>query len=123
MVCDEIEVPAKLRKPKSDEVDTNEVAAARKEATDVYSEYEQNAIRGRHIICESIFDTVLEEFLAEMSDPVLLWKSLAQKFNRKSVAGQDRAQRNLLLFEHHETETADQTIKRFQQVVKVCIQQ
>lgn len=123
LVNDDIDIPAKLRKLELDAVQTEEETEIRKKATEMYDTYAKKVIRAAFIISESISDTILSEFSSDIRDPVKLWKNLEKKFARKSQAGRSSAQRELHNFEHNEHETADQTISRFQQVVKVCEQQ
>ena len=51
------------------------------------------------------------------------WNKLQQKFARRSEMGQQTAQMALLHFQHMETETADDTIARFETIVEKCVQQ
>lgn len=88
-----------------------------------YETYKKNENRAGIIITESMSDSILEEFSSFAEDPVLLWQKLELKFNRKSEAAKSDAQLALLTFHHSEIETADQTILRFQKVVKAYVQQ
>ena len=54
-----------------------------------------------------------------LDDPIAIWNKLQQKFARKSEMGKSAAQKALLNFQHLETETADETICKFEVVVEM----
>ena len=58
-----------------------------------------------------------------IDDPVATRKRLQDKFERKTEMATEAAQLQLLNFQHMETETADQTIERFELVLETCHQQ
>ena len=58
-----------------------------------------------------------------IADPVATWAALSHKYARKSKMAAEAAHMALLLFEHVDTELADETISRFQAVVLRCNQQ
>ena len=92
-------------------------------AADNYDAYEQDRNKAACLLVESISDTQLLTVTSVLSDPVAIWKKLQQKFARKSEMGKSAAQKALLNFQHLETETADETICRFEVVVERCEQQ
>ena len=55
-----------------------------------------------------------------IEDPVSTWKRLQDKFERKTEMAAEAAQLQLLNFQLMETETADQTIERFELVLETC---
>ena len=75
------------------------------------------------LISESISDAEILFVASVLEDPVATWDKLQQKFARRSEMGQQTAQMALLHFRHMETETADDTIARFEAVVEKCVQQ
>ena len=75
------------------------------------------------LIAEPITDSEILSVTSVMEDPVATWNKLRQKFARRSEMGQEAAQMALLSFQHIETETANDTIERFESVIKECAQQ
>ena len=102
--------------------DADDVEAATKEA-DKYDAYMADSRKAACLLVESISDHQLSSTAHCMEDPVVLWKKLQQKFARKSEMGKSSAQRAPLSFAHIETETAEETISRFEVIVIKCEQQ
>ena len=75
------------------------------------------------LIAESISDAEILSVTTVLEDPVATWNKLQQKFARRSEMGQEAAQMALLHFQHVETETADETITRYEAVIEKCAQQ
>ena len=123
VVIDDVDIPPQVRKLDHGIAQTVEEVEIRKKATDAYDEYTEKVTRAGIIISESISDKILRSFSTIMHDPVQLWEKLEKKFARTSQAGRSSARRDLLSFEHHENETAEETINRFERVVEICEQQ
>ena len=102
--------------------DAEDVETSTKEA-DKYDAYMADFRKAACLLVESISDPHLSSMAHCMEDPVVLWKKLQQKFARKSEMGKSSAQRALLSFAHIETETAEETICRFEAIVIKCEQQ
>ena len=98
------------------------IAAAKSEA-DKYDAYIADFRKAACLLVESISDPQLFGMENAMEDPIFLWKKLQQKFARKSEMGKSSAQKALLSFTHMETETAEETISRFEAIVLKCEQQ
>lgn len=58
-----------------------------------------------------------------ITDPVVVWKRLQNKFERKIEVAKEAAHMAFLNFEHSEIETADSLIERFEKAVQLCEQQ
>ena len=85
--------------------------------------YEDDANKAACLLVESISDSELLSVASVMHDPVAIWSKLQQNFARKSEAGKSAAQKSFLNFQHLETESADETISRFEAVVERCQRQ
>ena len=86
-------------------------------------EFEDACNKAACLISESISDAEILFVASVLEDPVATWDKLQQKFARRSEMGQQTAQMALLHFQHMETETADDTIARFEALVEKCVQQ
>ena len=75
------------------------------------------------IIAETISDSQIYAVRSILGNPILTWKKLQEKFERKSRAEFSSAQLELLNFQHQEAETADATIERYEGVIEHCQQQ
>ena len=84
-------------------------------------EFEDASNRAACLISESISDAKILFVASVLEDPVAMWNKLQQKFARRSEMGQQTAQMALLHFQHMEIETTDDTIARFEAVVKKCV--
>ena len=100
--------------------DSVEADAAR---ADTYDAYMADFRKAACLLVESISDPQLSSMAQLMSDPIMLWKKLQQKFARKSEMSKSSAQKALHCFTHSETETAKETIVIFQAIVVRCEQQ
>ena len=56
-------------------------------------------------------------------DPLQIWDTLREKFERRFEAEAETAQFQLIDFAHREGESANSTINRFETAVKNCIDQ
>ena len=72
------------------------------------------------LLITSIHDDELHEIMDVQDDPELIWDRLEQKFDRVSEAEADNAHMQFMEFAHIETETALQTIARFNVIVRKC---
>ena len=75
------------------------------------------------LLAESISDSILLSVTSILSDPAATWKKLQQKFARKSELEHEASQKAFLSFQHEETESADETITRFEAIVDRARQQ
>ena len=80
-------------------------------------------MRASCLIAAAISDTEILAVTDVLDDPVKTWAALSRKYQRKSKMEAETAHMALLQFEHIETETADDTITRFQAMVLKCRQQ
>ena len=92
-------------------------------ATKKIDDFEDAYNKAACLIAESISDTEILSVTSVLEDPVATWNKLQQKFARRSEMGQEAAQMALLHFQHVETETADETIARYESVIEKCVQQ
>ena len=116
--------PARPRAHSRDEEDLSQAdIATTKIAADKYDAYEKDFNKAACLLVESISDSQLLTVTSVLDDPIAIWNKLQQKFARKSEMGKSAAQKALLNFQHLETETADETICRFEAVVERCEQQ
>ena len=106
-----------------DEAATSEAIVSSKNAADKYDAYIADFRKAACLLVEAISDSQLSGMQNIMDDPIVLWKKLQQKFARKSEMGKSSAQKALLSFAHMETESADETISRFEALVLKCEQQ
>ena len=97
--------------------------AAIDEATKRLDDFEDAYNKAACLIAESISDAEILSVTTVLEDPVATWDKLRQKFARRSEMGQEAAQMALLHFQHIETETADETITRYEAVLEKCAQQ
>ena len=74
-------------------------------------------------LAESISDSEILSVTFVLEDPIAVWNKLQQKFARRSEMGQEAAQMALLQSQHVETETANETIERFEAITEKCAQQ
>ena len=106
-----------------EEVATPEAIAAATTAADKYDKYLEDYTRAACILAESISDAELVAITTVLDDPIAIWTKLQRKFARVSELGKSAAQKALFQFQHHENETAEETISRFEAVVANCRQQ
>ena len=106
-----------------DENPSSEDIAADKIVVDKYDAYEEDYNKAACLLVESISDSELLTVTSILDDPIAIWNKLQQKFARKSEMGNSAVQKAFLNFQHLETETADETICRFEAVVERCEQQ
>ena len=106
-----------------EEVATPEAIAGATTAADKYDKYLEDYTRAACLLAESISDAELVAITTVLDDPVAIWTKLQRKFARVSELGNSAAQKALFQFQHHENETAEETISRFEAVVAKCVQQ
>ena len=94
-----------------------------KEANKQIAEFQGAANRAVCFLAESISDSILLPVTNILADPAATWKKLQQKFARKSELEHEAAQKAFLSFQHQETESAEETITRFEAVVDRALQQ
>ena len=68
------------------------------------------------LITESISDSEIYSVHSVLEDPVATWNKIKEKFARRSEMA-------LLHFQHIETETANDTIERYESIIEKCAQQ
>ena len=95
------------------------IDAANKKLDDFDDAYNKAAC----LLAESISDSEILSVTSVLEDSVAVWNKLQQKFARRSEMGQEAAQMALLQFKHVETETANETIERFEAITEKCAQQ
>ena len=86
-------------------------------------DFENATCRAACLLQESISDTILYSVTSIIDDPAATWRKLQQKFARRSELEHEAAQKAFLSFQHNETESADETITRFEAVVERALQQ
>ena len=94
-----------------------------KEANKQIAEFQVATNRAVCFLAESISDSILLSVTNILADPAATWRKLQQKFARKSELEHEAAQKAFLSFKHQETESADETITRFEAVVDRALQQ
>ena len=97
--------------------------AAIDEATKRLDDFEDAYNKAACLNAESISDAEILSVTTVLEDPVATWDKLQQKFARLAEMGQEAAQMALLHFQHINTETADETITRYEAVLEKCAQQ
>ena len=115
--------PAQPSTASDEEVLSPAAIATAKIAADKFDAYEDDFNKAACLLVESISDPQLLSVTTVLHDPIAIWTKLQQKFARKSEMGKSAAQKALLTFQHLETETADETICRFETVVERCEKQ
>ena len=75
------------------------------------------------IISESISDSQIYTVQTTLEDPIQTWQKLQDKFARRSIMERDASQMLLLNFQHMETESANQTIERYEGIIEKCEEQ
>ena len=75
------------------------------------------------IIAETISDSQIYVVRSTLGNPILTWKKLQEKFERRSKAEFSAAQLELLSFEHQESQSANETIERYEMIIERCQQQ
>ena len=95
------------------------IDAANRSIDDFQKSYNRAAL----LIAESISDSEILSVTSVLENPVATWNKLQQKFARRSQMGQEAAHMALLHFQHMETETADDTITRYEAIIEKCTQQ
>ena len=79
--------------------------------------------RASAVLITSITDDELHTVQAVDEDPVAIWTRLREKFERRSEAEAETAHMKFLDFTHLESETANETIERFETLVTTCLDQ
>ena len=97
--------------------------AAINAANEKLDAFEDAYLKAACLIADSISDTEILSVTAVLHDPVATWEKLKQKFARRSEMGAEAAHMAFLQFQHVETETADETIERFEATIEKCAQQ
>ena len=95
------------------------IDAANKKPDDFDDAYNKAAC----LIAESISGSEILSVTSVLEDPVATWEKLQQKFARRSEMGQEAAQMALLQLQHIETETAKETIEKYEAIIEKCAQQ
>ena len=98
-------------------------ATDQQQAQEKYDSWEEDFHKAACLLVESISDSELHSISSVMHDPIQIWSKLQQRFARRSEIGASSAQKALLNFQHQESESADETIRRFEAVVEKCDQQ
>ena len=93
------------------------------EATKNSADFQKASNRACCFLTDSISDSIIMSVPSVLTDLAATWKKLQQKFARKSEMGYEAAQKAFLQFEHQESETAEETITRFESVMETCLQQ
>lgn len=101
--------------------DGDDVSAEEKAVWD--AEYIDDKGRAATILVESIADDQIDVIDACATDPVLIWSTIQKSFARKSRSEKTAASREFHTFKHSVSESAAETIKRFEMVKKACTQQ
>ena len=123
LVCERRHRPAKPKAHSRDEENDEDLSTADIATENKYDAYIDDFNKAACLLVESISDSQLLAVTSVLDDPIAIWNKLQQKFARKSEMGKSAAQKALLNFQHLETETADETICRFEAVVERCEQQ
>ena len=79
--------------------------------------------RAAAALITSVSDEEVHTVQAMDDDPILMWRRLKEKFERRSEAEAETAQMRLLDFAHREGESTNAMIERFETVVMVCLDQ
>ena len=79
--------------------------------------------RASAVLITSITDDELHTVQAVDEDPVAIWTRLRENFERRSEAQAETAHMKFLDFTHLESETANETIERFETLVTTCLDQ
>ena len=96
-----------------------EITAANKEI----AAFEDAYMRAPCLIAATISDTEILAVSDVIDNPTATWAALSRKYARKSKMEKEAAHMALLQFEHTETESANETISRFEALVHKCRQQ
>ena len=96
-----------------------EITAANKEI----AAFEDAYMRASCLIAAAISDNEILSLSDVIDDPIATWAAISQKYARKSKMEKEAAHMALLQFEHIETESANETISRFEVLVQKCRQQ
>lgn len=96
-----------------------EITAANKEIKD----FEKSYVKASCLIASAISESEILAVGEFIEDPVATWAALSRKYARKSKMEAEAAHMALLQFEHVDTETAEDTISRFEAIVFKCKQQ
>lgn len=107
--------------------DGDNVSAAEKAAWqaiyDLYVNYCLDKAAALTFLLESIVDDTVAVFKLESADPILLWEALHETYARKSRTARIVASRNFHGFHHEESDTAMETIRRFESINLACTDQ
>ena len=82
--------------------------------------WDERQDRAAALLITSIHDDELHEVMDVEDDPEMIWNRLKEKFERVSEAEAENANSQFLEFAHIESETALQTIARFNFIVLKC---
>ena len=74
-------------------------------------------------MADSISDKELPSVTAILEDPLAVWEKLKKKFTRRSEMGHEAAYKEFMHFAHDESETAEDTITRFEAIIDKCVNQ
>ena len=96
-----------------------EITAANRELT----AFEDACMRASCLIAAAISDSEILAVSDVIDNPTEKWAALSRKCARKSKMEKEAAHMALLQFEHIETESANDTISRFEALVQKCRQQ
>ena len=77
--------------------------------------------RATAALITSVSNEEVHTVQAVNDDPILMWRRLKEKFERRSEAEGETVQMRLLDFAHREGESANAMIERFETVVMVCL--
>ena len=80
-------------------------------------------MRASCLIAAAISDSEILAVSDVIDNPTETWVALSRKYARKSKMEKEAAHTALLQFEHIETESANETISRFEALVQKCRQQ
>ena len=96
-----------------------EITAANKEIT----AFEDAYMRASCLIAAAISDTEILAISDVIDNPTATWAVLSRKYAKKSKMEKEATHMALLRFEHIETESANETISRFEALVHKSRQQ
>ena len=96
-----------------------EITSANKKLT----EFEDAYLRASCLVAAAVLDTEILAVTSVLEDPVATWAALSRKYARKSKMEAGVAHMALLQVQHIETETANETITRYQASMERCAQQ
>ena len=80
-------------------------------------DFQDASARASFLLADSISDKELPSVTAILEDPVAVWEKLKHKFARRSEMGHELAYKEFIHFAHEESETAEDTITRFEDII------